>query len=172
MIITDLKKLSTLCIPVAATEQEDVFLALETEIRRHPNALGLSAPQIGIFQQAFVYYTMADVQHGVSPERTLVRVSNPMVISVDEPVVDSVEGCLSIPGVQCLVPRHSQIEVTDDISGRVVLTEEDAIVWQHESDHLVGLLMTDVGVVIPKDIGRNDPCYCGSGKKYKHCHWK
>ena len=18
--------------------------------------------------------------------------------------------------------------------------------------------------------GRNDPCYCGSGKKYKHCH--
>ncbi|MBI3714881.1 MAG: SEC-C domain-containing protein, partial [Betaproteobacteria bacterium] len=21
-------------------------------------------------------------------------------------------------------------------------------------------------------IGRNDPCYCGSGKKYKHCHGK
>jgi preprotein translocase subunit SecA len=19
-------------------------------------------------------------------------------------------------------------------------------------------------------VGRNDPCYCGSGKKYKHCH--
>jgi hypothetical protein len=19
--------------------------------------------------------------------------------------------------------------------------------------------------------GRNDPCPCGSGKKYKHCHW-
>jgi hypothetical protein len=23
-----------------------------------------------------------------------------------------------------------------------------------------------------KDIGRNDPCWCGSGKKYKHCHWR
>lgn len=22
------------------------------------------------------------------------------------------------------------------------------------------------------DIGRNDPCWCGSGKKYKHCHWR
>jgi preprotein translocase subunit SecA len=22
----------------------------------------------------------------------------------------------------------------------------------------------------PTKIGRNDPCYCGSGKKYKHCH--
>jgi hypothetical protein len=23
-----------------------------------------------------------------------------------------------------------------------------------------------------RDIGRNDPCHCGSGKKYKHCHGK
>lgn len=22
-----------------------------------------------------------------------------------------------------------------------------------------------------KKPGRNDPCWCGSGKKYKHCHW-
>ena len=21
-------------------------------------------------------------------------------------------------------------------------------------------------------LGRNDPCYCGSGKKYKQCHGK
>ncbi|MDR2480390.1 MAG: SEC-C domain-containing protein, partial [Treponema sp.] len=21
-------------------------------------------------------------------------------------------------------------------------------------------------------VGRNDPCPCGSGKKYKHCHGK
>ena len=21
-------------------------------------------------------------------------------------------------------------------------------------------------------LGRNDPCWCGSGKKYKHCHGK
>ena len=23
-----------------------------------------------------------------------------------------------------------------------------------------------------KKVGRNDPCPCGSGKKYKHCHGK
>ncbi len=22
-----------------------------------------------------------------------------------------------------------------------------------------------------RDIGRNEPCWCGSGRKYKHCHW-
>jgi preprotein translocase subunit SecA len=27
-------------------------------------------------------------------------------------------------------------------------------------------------VVKQMDIGRNDPCYCGSGKKYKNCHGK
>jgi preprotein translocase subunit SecA len=32
----------------------------------------------------------------------------------------------------------------------------------------------EVNTPIVKDehdkIGRNDPCWCGSGKKYKHCH--
>jgi uncharacterized protein YecA (UPF0149 family) len=23
---------------------------------------------------------------------------------------------------------------------------------------------------MPPDLGRNDPCWCGSGKKYKKCH--
>jgi hypothetical protein len=23
---------------------------------------------------------------------------------------------------------------------------------------------------LPPQLGRNDPCWCGSGKKYKHCH--
>ena len=27
-------------------------------------------------------------------------------------------------------------------------------------------------VKIAQKIGRNDPCPCGSGKKYKHCHGK
>jgi len=24
--------------------------------------------------------------------------------------------------------------------------------------------------MVPKKLGRNEPCWCGSGKKYKHCH--
>ncbi len=27
-------------------------------------------------------------------------------------------------------------------------------------------------IVAEVKIGRNDPCHCGSGKKYKHCHGK
>ena len=29
-----------------------------------------------------------------------------------------------------------------------------------------------VPVTVAPKIGRNDPCPCGSGKKYKHCHGK
>ncbi len=25
---------------------------------------------------------------------------------------------------------------------------------------------------VKERTGRNDPCWCGSGKKYKHCHWR
>jgi preprotein translocase subunit SecA len=28
----------------------------------------------------------------------------------------------------------------------------------------------DVAVTEVPRVGRNDPCPCGSGKKYKHCH--
>ncbi len=31
---------------------------------------------------------------------------------------------------------------------------------------------TPTPVRVQKTPGRNDPCYCGSGKKYKHCHMK
>jgi len=175
MIITDRQTLSQISIPLSATEQEDVFLALETEIRRHANAVGLAAPQIGLLRQAFVYYSLVDERRGVAAGRTLIRVANPMVISMEGHTVDSVEGCLSVPGVQYLVPRYAEICIQDDLHGRMVLTGEDARVVQHEMDHLVGLTIVDVGVLIPASIERNDPCYCGQHKngrpvKYKHCH--
>jgi preprotein translocase subunit SecA len=31
---------------------------------------------------------------------------------------------------------------------------------------------TPMPVRVQKTPGRNDPCWCGSGKKYKHCHYK
>ena len=45
----------------------------------------------------------------------------------------------------------------------------DAIVLQHEIDHLDGILISDREYHAVK-VGRNDLCPCGSGKKYKACH--
>jgi hypothetical protein len=49
--------------------------------------------------------------------------------------------------------------------GRVSLTDG--------MDRIMGLLAKLFGVrrpETPPDLGRNDPCWCGSGKKYKQCH--
>ena len=50
----------------------------------------------------------------------------------------------------------------------------ESICVQHEIDHLNGETILDrenkpEPIVVKMKIGRNDPCYCGSGKKYKKC---
>ena len=163
MIVTDIKELHIISDPITPDEYESVFALLEANLPT--NGLGLSAPQIGIKKRAFIYWGN---ENGVP---VLHRVANPVIISYDLPKIMSKEGCLSLPNIQCLVERYSQIEVTDDIMGHYVLTDNDAIVYQHELNHLDGLLITDVGIIIPNHkIGRNEKCYCGSGKKFKKCH--
>jgi uncharacterized protein len=52
------------------------------------------------------------------------------------------------------------------------LKEWDAI-FTKEEQHRMYLEQKKSGTIVkPKKIGRNDPCPCGSGKKYKHCHGK
>tara|TARA_Y100001938_G_scaffold85961_1_gene118039 strand:+ start:533 stop:1123 length:591 start_codon:yes stop_codon:yes gene_type:complete len=50
----------------------------------------------------------------------------------------------------------------------------EAVCVQHEIDHLNGIICMDrkIDVTVTREqnkIGRNDPCHCGSGKKYKKC---
>ena len=39
-------------------------------------------------------------------------------------------------------------------------------------DFMETMMNRPAPAAIPKDIGRNDPCPCGSGKKYKNCCMK
>ena len=49
------------------------------------------------------------------------------------------------------------------------LPEWDAI-YSKEEQHRLYIEQKKSGTVVkPKKIGRNDPCPCGSGKKYKYC---
>ena len=49
----------------------------------------------------------------------------------------------------------------------------EAVCVQHEIDHLMGKTIhdrkIDTTIRNEKKIGRNEPCHCGSGKKYKKC---
>jgi uncharacterized protein YecA (UPF0149 family) len=52
------------------------------------------------------------------------------------------------------------------------LTEWDAIFTPEKKKELYVEQKKSGTIVKGKKIGRNDPCPCGSGKKYKYCHGK
>ena len=98
--------------------------------------LGLAAPQIGVQKQIFVY----DI------DGEPITLLNPKIVeSSGEWVYD--EGCLSIPGlyVEMLRPKEVLLEAVD-LNGNTIQVEADELLarlFQHELDHLNGVLMFD-----------------------------
>lgn len=90
------------------------------------------------------------------------------------------EGCLTWPGKKIVAERFHEVTASYyTIDGEYVQAEDfscfDAQVFQHEYDHLEGVkekvINSDYRTYRregPK-VGRNDPCPCGSGSKYKKC---
>jgi peptide deformylase len=89
------------------------------------------------------------------------------------------EACLTWPGSAISAKRMSKIKVTyKDLEGNEKVEEFDGIdahILQHEVDHLEGipeefLSEHERRTFIKKhNIGRNEPCPCGSGRKFKKC---
>jgi peptide deformylase len=100
--------------------------------------VGLAAPQVGVQKRMFVY----DLHDDRGP-RTIV---NPVVSeSRGEWVFD--EGCLSIPGLSWPIVRPKEIHLTGrDLDGNEISIDADeyeARVYQHEVDHLDGVLLVE-----------------------------
>ncbi|MBU1118132.1 peptide deformylase [Patescibacteria group bacterium] len=115
------------------------------------NGAGLAAPQIGI-SKAFLGIKGQDgVKILINPK--LVRVFGGKVYPkmVENGVEsDFLEGCLSFPDLYGTVKRFLKIEVLWEelVEGKlkkkkVILEGFEAIVWQHEVDHLNGILFVD-----------------------------
>jgi peptide deformylase len=72
---------------------------------------------------------------------------NPKIIAHSTETVKGWEGCLSVPGIRALVPRYQSIEVEyTDTSGelqKLEFTDFIARIFQHEYDHLEGLVFLD-----------------------------
>jgi peptide deformylase len=97
---------------------------------------GLAANQVGVQRRIFVY----DIGEGA---RTII---NPRIIESDgEWTYD--EGCLSIPGLSWDVVRPNAVHLVGlDLDGNEVsmeATELEGRVFQHELDHLDGILLVE-----------------------------
>ncbi len=113
--------------------------------------VGLAAPQINILKRMLVIYTL-DEKHETLHDYVMV---NPKIIShsKEETYMPGGEGCLSIDrAVEGLVPRYKKVTVdtylydveTESLSReKVRLRNFPAIVFQHELDHLNGILFPE-----------------------------
>jgi len=106
------------------------------------NGLGLAAPQIG--HNTRVFLMILDYE---AKTQKVVAVVNPQIISKSIETEIEEEGCLSIPGVYKKVERHKTIEVTfkdeNGINYNMKLSDLNAREFQHEYDHLYGILFVD-----------------------------
>lgn len=126
---------------------------------------GLAAIQVGI-PLAAAWYWLPKERKGDSLGEGHLLI-NASVIEKSEPIVRPGEGCLSIPNKMFTTLRYNQIKFVND--GHIFVAEGlEAQIIQHEIDHMNGVLVSD-RVYKKVTVGRNDPCPCGSGKKYKKC---
>jgi peptide deformylase len=107
------------------------------ETMRAAPGVGLAAPQVGVLERLFVWEV--DDEHGA--------VVNPVIVESSEDEAVYEEGCLSVPGLYCEVSRPARVEVRGlDLDGNplsISLEDFRARVWQHEIDHLDGVLFID-----------------------------
>ena len=160
-IVSDVQTLRT--VSRETTWDEIRALDLRNRIRAAlPHAwckgYGLAAIQIG----EPVRYAWAQVG------RNEIELLNPRVIRLEGPSIMEGEGCLSFPNRRGNTIRFSELDFETD---GVVYSASgiEAVVIQHEIDHMNGVLYTDrLQNPWPK-TGRNERCPCGSGRKYKTC---
>ena len=121
---------------------------------------GLAAPQVYESVRLVVYLPPSEDDDERDP-RILI---NPVITAIGEEIIPGWEGCLSVPGLRGMVPRHNYIHLTalddngdaidEDISGH------HARVVQHECDHLDGILypmrMEDLSLFgFAEEVNRN-----------------
>ena len=116
------------------------------ETMRDAPGVGLAAPQIGVLEQ-IVVIEFGDEEDEEAPAK-LYTVVNPEITRMYGDRVMGVEGCLSIPGIVGDVERSTSIVVKGQTrNGQNVkykLNGWIARIFQHEVDHLTGVLFTDL----------------------------
>ncbi len=111
------------------------------------DGVGIASPQVGRNIRAIV------VKTGARPECYM----NPVLTKKSEALIEGEEGCLSVPGKFGIVARHKKItvEAINRHGKRIVLELKGfpAVVFQHEIDHLDGILFIDKATKLVKAGG-------------------
>lgn len=140
-------RLKTVCAPI--TEINDTVRAalqdlLDTMDDAPPRTVGIAAPQIGVLLRAAIVDVSRNPKY--PPGHGLLVLLNPRIVAHDGEQFFR-EGCLSIPDYTANIRRFQSVTVDalapDGTSLRFDAEGFEAVVLQHEIDHLDGLLFLD-----------------------------
>jgi peptide deformylase len=119
------------------------------------NGVGIAAPQVGISRRLFIVASRPTPRYPAAPTMAPTAIINPRILDRSTEMISGWEGCLSVPDCRGLVLRHQSIEVeyTNKYGDLVQqqLTDFVARIFQHELDHLDGILFPD-RVLNPADL--------------------
>ena len=120
------------------TSETRAVAARMLDLMHDAPGVGLAAPQVGLPWRMFVANPTAD------PLDDQIFI-NPVLVNPSRELADQEEGCLSIPDVRGVIRRPVAITVRAlDLDGRAFEATSEALparIWQHEMDHLDGVLI-------------------------------
>ncbi|MBL9114542.1 MAG: peptide deformylase [Verrucomicrobiaceae bacterium] len=141
----------------AATPDHKVLAKDMLETMKAANGVGLAAPQVGKDEQLAVIdvshnpqcvtYFKINGEDADMVKHMPVVFLNPKIEPVGKQKETDEEGCLSFPGLRGQIRRPAEIKVTyQTLDGETVTIETDGLLaraFQHETDHLNGILFID-----------------------------
>ncbi len=111
------------------------------------NGVGIAAPQVSQSYRLFIIASRPSSRYPHAPTMKPKAMINPKIIAHSDEKSKDWEGCLSVPGLRGQVPRYRTIKVEycnrDGQLQQEVLTDFVARIFQHELDHLNGLVFLD-----------------------------
>lgn len=133
------------------------------------DGIGIAACQVGMLKRIITYDVDYIKDDGKKKPHVLI---NPVITSLSKKMITAEEGCLSYPNIFGNVDRHEKVTVEAlDINGKKIkITAKDieAVVIQHEYDHLDGIVFIDKAYDIHKyDPSKDETEEEGNKKKSK-----
>jgi peptide deformylase len=133
----------------AGADLANVATRMENTMNRE-GGVGIAAPQVGLSLRMAILMVDYKTDHPYT-----IAVCNPLIVERSDETRDTYEGCLSVPDVGGLVRRNQWIRVEYFTLEGERKTETcegpNAVLWQHELDHLDGILYVDrlIGDLLP-----------------------
>lgn len=138
--------LATPSMPVTEFGTEELYALIKDmqETMAERRGVGIAAPQIGVNKRVIIFGFERNERYPDQKPVPYTILINPVVEILSDEILEAWEGCLSVPGLRGLVPRHAKIRYSGfDPEGNPISREAEgfhARVVQHECDHIDGML--------------------------------